>query len=591
MTSYTLRPYQQEAVKATVRHFKKSDESAVIVLPTGSGKSLVISELARLAQHKILVLAHVKELVEQNHQKYESYGLTANIFSAGLGRKELEHQVTFGSVQSVAPNLDKFNQHFSLVIVDECHRIGQFDDNNESQNQYQQIIAHLQKTNPNLKLLGLTATPYRMGIGWIYQDHYHGFCRGDDTSVFKHCIYEMPLGLMIKQGFLSPPTLIDAAIAHYDFSSLSISSFSGQNEKALNTLLLKHKRVTKSITEQVVSLSKDRKGVMIFAATIKHAQEIMDYLAEFGHAQQSALIIGDTDNKERDLIISRFKAQHIKFLVNVAVLTTGFDAPHVDLIALLRPTQSVSLFQQIVGRGLRLCDGKEDCLIIDYANSGFDIFSPEVGSAKPSSDSVAVLVPCPVCQFGNTFWGKVDQDGDLIEHYGRRCMGFEDIDGERKRCDYRFRFKECSQCGQQNDIAARVCQHCDHAMSDPDDLLKKSLSLKDAMVIRCQGMAMETDKTDPNKLKVTYVDEDGQRLAETFNFTHPKALQAFNNQFGRRVGQGTTPFNFTATSEAIALSKHMTSPDFVIAKKQKYYWKIQEKIFDYQGSYRKANQL
>ena len=591
MTSYTLRPYQQEAVKATIRHFKKSDESAVIVLPTGSGKSLVISELARLAKHKILVLAHVKELVEQNHQKYESYGLSANIFSAGLGRKELEHQVTFGSVQSVAPNLNKFKQYFSLVIVDECHRIGQFDDNKASQNQYQQIITHLQTTNPNLKLLGLTATPYRMGIGWIYQDHYHGFSRGDDDSVFRHCIYEMPLGLMIKQGYLSPPTLIDAAIAHYDFSSVSQTPFGSHHEKALNTLLIKHKRVTKSITEQIVSLSKQRKGVMMFAATIKHAQEIMGYLAEFGHQHESALIIGDTDNRERDLIISRFKAQQIKYLVNVAVLTTGFDAPHVDLIALLRPTQSVSLFQQIVGRGLRLCDGKEDCVIIDYANSGFDIFSPEIGSEKPNSNSVAVLVPCPVCQFGNTFWGKVDDDGDLIEHYGRRCMGFEDKDNERIRCDYRFRFKECSQCGQQNDIAARVCQHCDHALSDPDDLLKKSLSLKNSMVIRCQGMTLTTDKSDRNKLKITYVDEDGQTLSETFNFAHPKALQSFNCQFGGRVAQGTMPFNFATTEEAITLSDHLTAPDFVIAKKQKYYWKIQEKIFDYQGSYRKANQL
>lgn len=591
MTSYTLRPYQQEAVKATVRHFKKSDESAIIVLPTGSGKSLVISELARLAKHKILVLAHVKELVEQNHQKYESYGLSANIFSAGLGRKESQHQVTFGSVQSVAPNLNKFNEHFSLVIVDECHRIGQVDDSTDSQNQYQQIIAHLKKINPSLKLLGLTATPYRMGIGWIYQDHYHGFSRGDDNSVFRHCIYEMPLGLMIKQGFLSPPTLIDAAIAHYDFSSISQNRFGSQNEKALNTLLIKHKRVTKSITEQVVTLSDDRKGVMIFAATIKHANEVMDYLAEFGHQHTSALIIGDTDNNERDEIIARFKKREIKFIVNVAVLTTGFDAPHVDLIALLRPTQSVSLFQQIIGRGLRLCDDKKDCLIIDYANSGFDIFSPEVGSEKPSSDSVAVLVPCPVCQFGNTFWGKVDQDGDLIEHYGRRCMGFEDNNGERVRCDYRFRFKECGQCGQQNDIAARVCQHCDHAISDPDDLLKKSLSLKDAMVIRCQAMTMASLNTDPDKLKITYVDEDGHALSETFNFSHPKALLAFNRQFGSRVAQGTVSFTFTTTSEAIALSSKITPPDFVIAKKQKYYWKIQEKIFDYQGNYRKANQM
>ncbi|MCG7531705.1 DEAD/DEAH box helicase [Psychrobium sp. MM17-31] len=589
MTQYQLRPYQQQAVAATIKHFRRTNDSAVIVLPTGSGKSLVISELARLARHKILVLAHVKELVEQNHSKYQSYGLNASIFSAGLNQKESSAQVTFGSVQSVAPNLAQFDEHFSLVIIDECHRIGAVDDSKDTQNQYQQIISYLTERNPDLKVLGLTATPYRMGSGWIYRDHYHGFSRGDDDAIFKHCIYEMPLGLMIKQGYLSPPKLIDAAIAHYDFDELQATRNGFYPEKALNTLLASHKRVTKAIIEQVVSLASDRKGVMIFAATTKHADEIMGYLGEFGQAEHSAIILGSTANDERDAIINQFKSQHIKYLVNVAVLTTGFDAPHVDLIALLRPTQSVSLFQQIIGRGLRLCDDKDDCLIIDYANSGFDIFSPEVGSAKPSKDSVAVMVTCPMCEFGNTFWGKVDNDGDIIEHYGRRCMGFEDIDGERIRCDYRFRFKECSQCGAQNDIAARNCQQCQHAIIDPDELLKKSLSLKDSKVIRCQAMSFEAGKE--NTLKVIYYDEDGHTLSENYNFANPKALAAFNHQFSKRVDNGATPTQFKDLNQAIAMAPRITTPDFVIAKKQKYYWKIQEKIFDYNGKYRKANQL
>ena len=118
---FKLRPYQQEAVDATLKHFRKSDDSAVIVLPTGAGKSLVIAELARLARRKILVLTHVKELVEQNHAKYQSYGLTGGIFSAGLKRKENRHQVTFASVQSVSAHLDQFKDEYSLIIIDECH--------------------------------------------------------------------------------------------------------------------------------------------------------------------------------------------------------------------------------------------------------------------------------------------------------------------------------------------------------------------------------------------------------------------------------------------------------------------------------------
>lgn len=585
---YQLRPYQQQAVKATVEHFRKTDDSAVIVLPTGSGKSLVISELARIARHNILVLAHVKELVEQNHTKYQSYGLEASVFSAGLAQKNNHHQVTFGSIQSVAPNLKQFSEHYSLVIIDECHRVGHFDESKDSQNQYQQVITHLKEINPGLKVLGLTATPYRMGSGWVYQYHYHGYSRSEHPAVFKDCIYEMPLSLMIKQGYLTKPSLIDAAISQYDFSSLKPGKNGELNSEQVNTLLSQYPRVTQAICEQIVSLAQKRQGVMIFAATTKHAQEIMGYLAN----ESSAMILGSTPNSERDEIINGFKAQKIKYLVNVAVLTTGFDAPHVDFIAILRPTQSVSLFQQIVGRGLRLSDKKEDCLVIDYAGSGFDLYRPEVGSVRPSSDSVPVMVPCPLCQFGNTFWGKTDEDGTLIEHYGRRCAGVEeDANGVRQQCDYRFRFKECGQCGHENDIAARNCSACAHAIIDPDQLLKKALSLKDAMVLRCSGMTLEADNKVATKFKVTYYDEDGAQVSESFNMAVTGSKKAFNQQFGKRACQGSQPTSYTSVVQILDDQHILTPPDFVVARKQKYYWQIKEKIFDYKGNYRKANQL
>lgn len=585
--SYTLRPYQQQAVTATVKHFRRTNDSAVIVLPTGSGKSLVISELARLAKKNILVLAHVKELVEQNHAKYQSYGLQASIFSAGLAQKDNRHQVTFGSVQSVAPNLGQFERPYSLLIIDECHRVGMRKPKEETQNQYQQVIDHLRSLNPELKVLGLTATPYRMGIGWIYQYHYHGFSRNDD-AVFSDCIFEMPLSLMIKQGFLTKPTLVDAAIAHYDFSALQANLNGDYHHNEVNALLSQYPRVTQAICEQIIERAVTRQGVMIFAATTKHAQEIMGYL----QGQSAAMILGDTPNNERDAIIEKFKQRSIKFLVNVAVLTTGFDAPHVDFIAILRPTQSVSLFQQIVGRGLRLSDDKPDCLVIDYAGSGFDLYRPEVGTAKPNSDSVPVSIICPLCQFGNTFWGKTTEDGDIIEHYGRRCKGVETMeDGQRQQCDYRFRFKECSQCGHENDIAARHCNACDHAMIDPDQLLKKALSLKDAMVLRCSGMALSQDSKVITKLKITYFDEDGAQVSEGFNFANRSAKDTFNQQFGKRALQGTQRTIYQSVEQVLSDEHTLSAPDFVIARKQKYFWQVKDKLFDYQGKYRKANQL
>ena len=175
---FTLRPYQQQAVDATLSHFRRTSESAVLVLPTGSGKSLVIAELARLAKRKILVVTHVQELVEQNASKYAALGLTPGIYSAGLKQRDTDHQVIFASIQSIARNLDRFNHDFSLIIIDECHRVS---DNDESL--YQKLINHIKQNNLSLKVLGLTATPYRLGHGWIYHQDYRGFFRHSDSTI------------------------------------------------------------------------------------------------------------------------------------------------------------------------------------------------------------------------------------------------------------------------------------------------------------------------------------------------------------------------------------------------------------------------
>ena len=584
---YSLRPYQQEAVDATLKHFRKSDDAAVIVLPTGAGKSLVIAELASLARRKILVLAHVKELVEQNHAKYQSYGLTGGIFAAGLNRKENQHQVTFASVQSVAANLEQFKDQYSLLIIDECHRV-----NDSEDGQYQKIIQLLREQNQNLKVLGLTATPYRLGMGWIYRYHYRGFVRSEQEKPFKHCIYELPLSFMINRGYLTKPDLVDAAIDQYDFSVLKENRFGEYSEKDVNQLLSRHTRVTRSIIEQVVQLVEQRKAVMIFAATVKHAREIFGYLPR----TETALVTGDTEQSVRDELIAQFKAGELKYLVNVSVLTTGFDAPHVDFIAILRPTQSVSLYQQVVGRGLRLSEGKENCLVIDYAGNSFNLHHPEVGEKKPNPDSQPVQVFCPSCGFANIFWGKTDSEGNVTEHYGRRCQGLledtvdEDTTGENstEQCDYRFRFKECPHCNAENDIAARNCHKCQQAIIDPDDQLRNALKLKDAMVIRCAGISLSSTES---KLQICYHSEDGEELKESFNFAKPAQRKVFNQLFGRRAGTGQTPTVFNSVEEVINRQSLLPCPDFVVARKQKHYWQVQERIFDYQGQYRKANQL
>lgn len=573
---YTLRPYQQQAVDAALKHFRKQRSPGVIVLPTGAGKSLVIAELARLARGRVLVLAHVKELVEQNYSKYVSYGLTAGIYSAGLNRKESGEKVIFGSIQSVARADDTFFQSFSLLIIDECHRVSPYEDT-----QYLEVIRKLRAAHPALCVIGLTATPYRLGQGWIYQYSYHGVLRSEEDRFFKKCIYEVTLRTMIQGGYLTPPVPIDSPVQCYDFSSLKLPSGASTFSLAdIEDVLKSQERVTPGIVDNIVEMSEERNGVMIFTSSVRHAREILDLLPP----ERSALIVGETADSERDQIIRRFKAKEIKFLVNVSVLTTGFDAPHVDVIAILRPTESVSLYQQIVGRGLRLSPGKTDCLVLDYTGVGHDIFAPEIAEDKPSDDSKIVEVICPLCQFTNHFWGLVDDCGNLVEHHGRKCRGASEDPRtlEVKPCPYRFRFKTCDRCGAENDIAARQCSSCAQILVDPDTALKEAMELKDAHVMRPDSMVFEksVDKKGSERLEVKYFDLDSNRLSEYFYLNNSSDFKAFHYNFVRMHNRLPEKRLELRSIEDVFKNQHrFRLPMFVIARKQKYYWKIREKIF------------
>ncbi|MCG0012004.1 DEAD/DEAH box helicase [Vibrio parahaemolyticus] len=578
---YTLRPYQADSVKAVIHYFRKHSTPAVIVLPTGAGKSLVIAELARLAKGRVLVLAHVKELVEQNHAKYEGYGLKGAIFSAGLGRKETDQQVVFASVQSVVRNLDSFKNQFSLLVIDECHRVP--DDKNSS---YQKVITHLRELNPGIKVLGLTATPYRLGMGWIYQYHTRGQVRTEESRFFRDCIFELPIRYLLDENFLTPARMMDAPVLSYDFSQLKPANTGRYKEAEMDMVIDKAKRATPQIVEQIIQYARERKGVMIFAATVRHAQEIHGLLPE----GETAIVIGDTPTPERDAIIQAFKNREIKYLVNVSVLTTGFDAPHVDLIAILRPTESVSLYQQIVGRGLRLSEGKNECLVLDYAGNSYDLYQPEVGDPKPDSTSEIITIPCPACGFNNNFWGKLDSNGFLLEHFGRRCQGyFEDEDtGEREHCGYRFRAKYCSECGADNDIAARICHECDATLVDPDKKLKEALNLKDALIFECTEMDLSVFKSNDGKsqLKVTYSGEpyqgEGYALVHEFwSLNTKKQKQTFKDQFVRpHLADKHRPFEEASPTRVVANQHRFRLPQFVIARKSGRFWKLRDKIFE-----------
>ncbi len=573
---YKLRDYQQEAVNNTVRFFQRQRQPAVVVLPTGAGKSLVIAELARIAKGRVLVLAHVKELVEQNFEKYRSYDLPAGIFSASLGKKDWDQKAIFGSVQSVARAPDEFFNDFSLLLIDECHRVA-----DDGSTQYQEVIKKLQERNPNLFILGLTATPFRLGLGWIYEYSQAGEIKTDQKRFFKQCVFELPLSYMIKHRYLTTPVKVDIPVTCYDFSELTDRDRSFTAAE-VEEILKSQKRLTPFIIRNIVDITErfDRKGVMIFSSSVKHAEEIMSFLP----SDQARLVLGDTEMEDRNQIIEDFKLKKFKYLVNVSVLTTGFDAPHVDVIAILRPTESNSLYQQFVGRGLRLSADKKDCYILDYTGMGHDIYAPEVSDKRPAKDTVPVRVPCPVCDFENDFWGRMDDEGNILEHFGRKCRGAtqDPVTMEIKPCGYRFRLKLCHVCGSENDITARECEKCHAVLIDADAKLKQARLSKNFHVLTPDQITFEErkDKTGASFLEIRYYDFNAEYVSEAHFLSNSSSLKKFNINFLRsHLRRPELSTEFQTVQDVIRYQKLFRLPAFVIARKQEKYWRITEKIF------------
>jgi len=573
---YKLRPYQQEAVDKTISFFKRKQEPAVIVLPTGAGKSLVIAEFAKIAKGRVLVLAHVKELVEQNHQKYSSYNLEAGIFSAGLNKKDSTQKIIFGSIQSVARADESFFKDFSLLIIDECHRVS-----TENDTQYAEVIKKLKDFNEKIYILGLTATPYRLGVGWIYEYNQLGEIKSQEKRFFKQCVYELPLSYMIQNKYLTQPIKIDIPVTCYDFSELTEKGRLYTSSE-VDELLKKQKRLTPLIIKNIIDITENynRNGVMIFSSTVRHAHEILECLPK----DDARIIIGETENEDRDSIISDFKAKKFKYLVNVSVLTTGFDAPHVDVVAILRPTESVSLYQQIIGRGLRLDAGKEDCFILDYTGMGHDIYRPEISEKKPKEDSVQVIVPCPVCDFQNHFWGAVNLDGEMVEHFGRKCKGAtqDPVTLEITPCDYRFRFKLCQVCSTENDITAKECSHCQAVLIDADSKLKQAKLSKNAHILTPNSIEFldRVDKNGNPYLEVKYFDYEAKYLSEFHFLNNQTSFKKFHINFLRsHLKRPELSHLIETPAEVVKYQKLFRNPAFVIARKQDKYWKITEKIF------------
>lgn len=383
-----LRDYQEESIQSIYDYFAGANGNPLIIAPTGAGKSVIIAKfvegvVSRFPEQRILMLTHVKELVQQNFEKLMAVWpeAPAGINAASLKRRDTKHNIIFASVQSVYKRWHELGR-FDLILVDECHLIP-----NGGDGMYNTLLQGLRRFNPKLKVVGFTATPYRMKTGNLI---------GEGT-LFTDIAYDIKIKTLIDRGYLCKvvPKHTKTAL---DFSNVKMRGgeyIAGQLEKAID-----HADINQAAVNEIVEHGKDRKSWLIFCTGVGHAHHIAEEIR--AHGITAKVVTGETPNAERERIIADYKAGRVRALVNVNVLTTGFDAPETDLLACLRPTKSTGLWVQMIGRGMRPAEGKENCLVLDFAENTREhgpIDAVEIRAIKAKDEpGDAPVKICPKCE-------------------------------------------------------------------------------------------------------------------------------------------------------------------------------------------------
>ncbi len=356
--TYTLRDYQQACSDSAIRFFNnKSKKNGLLVVPTGAGKSLIISDIASRLDDNVLVLQPSREILAQNFAKLQSYGIMdCSIYSASFRRKEIR-RITFATIGSVKSHMEDFN-HFKYIIVDEAHVV------NSQGGMYKDLFECAER-----KILGLTATPYRL---YSARDQYGEprcilkFLTRTRPRIFSEVVYQVDISILLQRGYLSqlryfdmtvlPPENIKRNSTGLDFDEDDLKSHIEMVD--LQTHLSNIVRRLQHPKSGV-----PRKGILVFTKFLEESEALCKAIPG------SVMVSGETPVKERERILSDFKDGKIEVLTNCGVLTTGYDYPELDTIVIARPTMSLALYYQIVGRAIRPHPNKECAWIVDLAGN------------------------------------------------------------------------------------------------------------------------------------------------------------------------------------------------------------------------------
>lgn len=348
-----LRDYQQRTIDMTMDYLNTNDGNPCVVLPTGAGKSIINAYLCNQmvnAGARVLSLTHVRELIEQNSNAMKKFYplVDFGIHTNGLNRHDISNQLIFGGIQSVYKKA-KLIGSIDLVIIDEVHLV-----NHKNEGCYRSFIEDLQNINNNISVIGLTATPWRLGHGLIT----------DGDTILDDIIEPVTVEELIESGHLSMARSKCTEVI-YDVSKVKKTA-GDYNKKDLNDTV-NTDIYNQNIADEIMARAGDRQHWLIFCSGVDHAIDMANALNMAGIKSES--LSGRDSIAERDRKINAFKAGKIKALTNAEILTTGFDYPDIDLLAILRPTHSPSLHVQIIGRGMRPKSHTDHCLILDFAGN------------------------------------------------------------------------------------------------------------------------------------------------------------------------------------------------------------------------------
>ena len=356
-----LRDYQKESVDSVSAALARGRRVA-LVAPTASGKSVICAEIVRRFLEKrkverVLVLCHQGHLLIQNeakiHEIVPNSLLKTGVYCASEKRKETNKQIILASRDSLGRSPEACGK-FSLVIVDECHLIDVNAGTDKSKTHYSRIFKHL----GDVFIVGLTGTPWRLSGGLVY----------GDGKFFQELGYEIKMAYLIEKGYLSPYTLPKGKKRLIDTTGMRVTATGDFSTKDLEAVSMPED-VIESCLNEWQKYAADRKTSIFFCCSVAHAKLVEKLLHKRLKSDKICYVDGSLTGEKRKEILSRITAGEIKAIVNIGVLTTGFDAPVIDCVVMLRGTASVALFVQCIGRGLRTHPGKEDCLILDLAGN------------------------------------------------------------------------------------------------------------------------------------------------------------------------------------------------------------------------------